>query len=416
LGKELARVLAGVESRSQDLIEFCKQLIRTPSLSGREREVAQAVAEEMRGLGFDRVQVDRYGSVVGTIKGGGGPAVLFNSHMDHVDVGRRESWSVDPFGADVFDGYVYGRGSADMKAAVAAQVFAAGALKEAGVKPAGDVHVAAVVNEEKAEGAAMRRVVEDLGIRPEAVVLGEPTSLNLAIGQRGRCQLEIVTKGQAAHGSMPWLGRNALYDMSTIIGEVEEQSDRLPVDGLFGKASVAVIGASCPSRGGNVVPDECSIVLDRRTIPGESEETVLKEAKEIIERARQRRTGLEADAHLVEGEVRCYTGETLRCPVFFPAWGFEESNPVLRTAKEILEAAVNRPVNFTRWMFSTDGVYTAGQAGILTMGFGPGEEGQAHRPDERVSLESLALSTRGNAALALQLAPLISSSASSTSS
>ncbi len=171
---------------------------------------------------------------------------------------------------------------------------------------------------------------------------------------------------------------------------------------------MTAIGLSCPSLGGNVVPDECKVVLDRRTIPGETEETVLKEASEVIERARHRRSGLEADARLMETEAPCYTGETLRCPLFFPAWGFEESNVILRAAKETLEAATNRPVSFTRWMFSTDGAYTAAQAGILTMGFGPGEEGQAHMPDERVSLQSLALSARGNAALALRLAPVIS--------
>lgn len=411
MSKELTHVLACVESRKRGLIEFCRRLIQTPSASGREEAVAKAIAEEMRNLGFDLVQVDKYGSVVGTIKGGDGPAVVFNGHMDHVLVGRRESWSVDPFGADVVDGYIYGRGSADMKAAIAAQVYAAGALKEAGVKPAGDVHVVAVVNEETAEGIAMRRVVEDLGIRPEVVVLGEPTSLNLAIGQRGRCQVEIVTKGRTAHGSMPWLGRNAVYDMSTVMGEVEEQNGRLPVDDVFGKATVAVIGISCPSRGGNVIPDECSIVLDRRTIPGESEETVLKEVEEIIGRARHRRSGLDAYARLMEKEVRCYTGETLRSPLFFPAWGFQESNPILLAAKTIIEAAMNRPVNFTRWMFSTDGVYTAAQARILTVGFGPGEEGQAHRPNERVSLQSIALSTQGNAALALLLASHVSGTA-----
>jgi len=377
-------------------------------MSGRESEVAQAVVEEMQALDFDSVRADRCGSVVGTIKGGGGPALLFNGHMDHVGVGRRENWSLDPFGAHIVRDHIYGRGSADMKAAIAAQVFAAGALKEEGVKPAGDVHVVAVVNEERAEGAAVKCIVEDLGIRPDVVVLGEPTSLNLAIGQRGRCQVQILTKGLTAHGSMPWLGRNALHDMSTVIEEVEMQGRRLPVDPVFGKASVAVIGVSCPSRGGNVVPDECSIVLDRRTVPGETEETVLKEAKEIVQRARRRRAGLEADVRLVRRRVRCYTGETLHCPHFFPAWGFEESNPVLLAAKNILEAAMNRPVSFTRWLFSTDGVYTAAQAGILTMGFGPGEEAQAHKSDEHISLQSLLLSTMGNAALALLLASFTS--------
>ena len=410
MSEELTRVLNCVESQRHGLIEFCRRLIQTPSASGREQAVAKAIAEEMRSLGYDLVQVDKYGSVVGTIEGGDGPTLAFNSHMDHVLVGRRESWSVDPFGADIVDGYIYGRGSADMKAATAAQVYAAGALKKTGLKPPGDVHVVAVVNEEMAEGVAMQRVVEDLRIRPDLVVLGEPTSLNLAIGQRGRCQMEIVTKGQTAHGSMPWLGRNALYDMSTVIGEVEEQQERLPMDDVFGKASVAVIDISCPSRGGNVIPDECSIVLDRRTIPGETGETVLKEAEEIIGAARRRRSGLEASAHLMKKEVSCYTGETLRSPLFFPAWGFEESNPTLRAAKTILEAAMNRPVNFTRWMFSTDGVYTAGQAKILTLGFGPGEEEQAHRPNERVSIQNLALSTQGNAALALLLASRLSES------
>jgi len=401
---KLAAVIAKIEDQKEDLISLCQDLVRIPSLSGEEREVAQAVAQKMNDLSYSEVSTDELGSVLGTLEGREGASLLFNGHMDHVPAGSLENWSVDPFGAVIKNECIYGRGSVDMKGAIAAQVFAVGMLSQLGITPPGDVYVAAVVHEEDHEGSAMEHIIEQRGVRPDVVVLGEATALHLAIGQRGRCELEVVTKGRTSHGSRPDLGVNAVYHMAKFAVAIEQLNNLcMPQHEFLGRASVALIRISCSPEKGNVVPDECQIVLDRRTIPNEHEEDLIEEINQILMKAKEEVPNLDARVHIIEENLHCYTGKKLAAHKYYPAWAMDPSHPLIQKTKETLKAVMNSEVKIGKWDFSTDGVYTAGTAEILTIGYGPGDETQAHRPDEHLPIEQLVAAAKGYAALALSL-------------
>ncbi|MFQ6052780.1 MAG: YgeY family selenium metabolism-linked hydrolase [Candidatus Bathyarchaeia archaeon] len=369
------------------MLEFLKALIRTPSLSGDEGRVAELVEREMEGLGYE-VEVDGMGNVVGR-RGGGGRAVLFDAHMDHIDAGSPGSWSHDPYAAEVVDGVLYGRGSVDMKGALAAMIYGCAAPRNQG-----EVVVACVVHEETNEGVATRRILEEGGLRPDACVLGEPTDLDLSIGQRGRCVVKIATRGVTSHASMPELGRNALYEMTPIIDAVKEANRRLPRHPFLGAGSMAVTNITCRPGAGPIIPDLCEILVDRRLIPEETLDGVLEELRGLA---------AGAEVELVADDLTCYTGYRTRVEQYFPGWITDRGRWPVEECLRALEEVLGRRPAIIGWRFSTDGVATAGDLGIPTVGFGPGDPSLAHQPDEHVALSDVAAAARGYCALAHRL-------------
>lgn len=404
MDNNLEIILAAIEENKEELIEFAKEIVRIPSYSGQEEAVAKVIAKWMHGFEFDNVMTDELGSVIGCIEGktGSGRLLLFNSHMDHVAVGRREAWDIEPFGALVKNNAIYGRGVVDMKGALASQIFALGMILRYEIVPPVDLCMAAVVFEELNEGLAMKHIIENMGIKIDCVVLGEPSNLNLSVGQRGRAEIELITKGKTSHGSMPELGKNAIYPMTMIINEIKKLNDTLPSHPFLGKGSITIIDISS-SPGGNVVPDKCRIVVDRRIIPGETEEVVLNEMHDVLNTVKEQISDFEVSVRIIDEPVEFFTKKTLVDHKYFPTWYFDPSTPLVQKAKTILENAVGHELNIIKWLFSTDGIYTAGVANILTIGFGPGEEEQAHTPNEHLSIDELIKSAKGYAALALRL-------------
>jgi len=262
--------------------------------------------------------------------------------------------------------------------------------------------MAAVVFEELNEGLAVKHIIENIGIKADCIVLGEPSNLNLSIGQRGRAELELITKGKTSHGSMPELGKNAIYAMTPIINEIEKLNDRLPSHPFLGKGSVTIIDISS-SPGGNVVPDKCRIVIDRRIIPGETEDVVLNEMHDVLNTVKEQISEFEVTVKIIDDPVKFFTKKTLVDHKYFPTWYFDPSTPLIQKAKTTLERAIGKETKIIKWLFSTDGVYTAGVANIPTIGFGPGNEEQAHTPNEHLDIDQLVKSAKGYAALALGL-------------
>jgi len=341
----------------------------------------------MDDLGYE-VEVDEMGSVLGRL-GDGGRAVLFDGHMDHVDAGSRESWSHDPYAAEVVGGVLYGRGSVDMKGALAAMIYGC-----AFSRPQGEVVVSCVVHEETNEGIATRKLIEDKGLRPEACVLGEPTDLALSIGQRGRCVFRITARGVTSHASMPELGRNALYEMIPVIDRIQEESRRLPSHPLLGAGSMAVTAISCSPGAGPIIPDLCEVLVDRRLVPRETLAGVLEDLRGLA---------AGAEVELLEDEITCYTGYRTKAEQYFPGWITDRRHWVVEEGLRALEGALGKTPEIVGWRFSTDGVATAGALGIPTMGFGPGDPALAHQPNEHVALSDVASAARGYCSLARRL-------------
>lgn len=331
----------------------------------------------MNSLGFDETWVDSAGNVGGLIRGtGNGPVVVLEGHMDTVPPGRPEEWRVEPYSGEVVDGWLCGRGSVDMKGAIASMVHSARLLDP----PEADVYLAFVVHEEDQEGFGIRVFLEESGVRPDLVVLGEATRLNVAVGHRGRVEVRLTAVGRTSHSSMPELGDSALYRMLDALLRLREASHSLPEHDALGRATVAPVNVTCSPGVIPVIPDLCEALLDYRMVPGETLESVL-------ERLRSLAPGLEAS--VVEKVVRCYTGMEARVRAYFPAW-YEPSQFARLAARELGAEMIT-------WRFGTDGSYTAGEAGILTVGYGPGDEALAHRPNERVRVSDLVEAVGGYA-------------------
>lgn len=380
------------------LTELLRALVRTPSPSTQEGAVAELIERALRDFGVPEVRIDRMGNVVARLGNGHGPVLLYDGHMDTVMVSDRAAWVHDPFAAEIVNGVLYGLGAADMKGALAAFIFAAKMLADRGVALNGSLVLAFMVQEEPCEGLAVRVLLEEAGIRPDWVVLGEPSDLQIMLGQRGRMELRVTTRGQTSHAARPDLGRNAIYSAARLIFGLELLADRLGNDSILGRGTLAVthIESSAPSR--NAIPDRCSLCIDRRLTLGETEAKALAEVDAVIVRE-----GVEATVEVSEYQATSYTGYVCRAKSYFPAWVTEASHPLTqalaRSAREVLGATPRTGY----WPFSTDGVYTMGIAGIPTVGFGPGKPEHAHTAQDQVRIEDVVKAAQVYARLAVNL-------------
>ncbi len=367
-----------------DQVKFLQDLVRAKSLSGNEEAAADLIVEEMNQLGYDEVKTDRLGNVVGII-GDRNPKVMLEGHMDTVEPGDLNNWDSDPFSAEIHNDIMYGRGTVDMKGPLSSMIFGAINARDS-IKEARDgVMVTCVVHEETMEGAAIEQLISSSGL-PTYVVLGEPSGLKICIGHRGRAVLDLQVRGETAHASMPHLGKNAALDLIDVIGVLRKKE--LGTDPALGRETMALIDVSCKPGDGPIIPDEATARLDFRIGRNTTEEDLAMFVQEAVDEV----SGVTGKAEVLEKILRCYTGEELSAPFFFPAWYFDDEKMVDRIKSSV---SFIPGVEATIWDFSTDGVYTAGRADIPTIGFGPGDESLAHQPNEHISLEELKLATRG---------------------
>lgn len=387
-------------SYREDVVSLAQELVRLPSPSGREERVAQRLAAEMERLRFDRVWIDPVGNVIGRVGSGRPPVLIFNGHMDTVGVGDPRAWQHDPFGGEIVDGYLYGRGATDMKGPLAAMVYGAHLWREQGA-PEGTLYVVGVVQEEPREGMAIKYLLKENDIRPDFVLLGEPSNFQVKRGHRGRLEIRVVTRGKACHASTPNAGENALYAAARIIFGVELLASHLPSDPVLGPGTVAVTHLESFAASRNAIPDRAELVIDRRLTLGETEVKALAEIQSIVQKE-----GIPAEVFVPEYETETYTRYCVRGREYYPAWLLPEDHPFLRRVVRGVERALGVKPEVGTWAFSTDGVFTMGEAGIPTVGFGPGEEEQAHTADERIAVHDLVRAVQVYAAIAREvLAP-----------
>ena len=216
-----------VEKVKEDIITFAQPLVQTPSITGKEQAVAESITAKIGKLGYDQVFTDPIGNVTGVIEGSGeGKNIMFNGHMDHVDIGRLESWPYDPFSGTIEEDYLYGRGTCDMKCSLASQIYSAALIKKLGIEHKGDIIVTCVIQEELGMRLGIGYLCDvtfpKRGIHVDTVVIGEPSNLKLILGHKGRVEIEINTYGRASHASAPWLGINAVYKMLPIILKIQK--------------------------------------------------------------------------------------------------------------------------------------------------------------------------------------------------
>lgn len=379
--------------RKESLTELCQELVRNQSVSGDESKVVDVIKGKFKELGYDECSIDAYGNIIGHIKGNKpGKRILFDGHIDTVPVPDDSKWTHAPFGGEIVDGKIYGRGTSDMKGQTSAMISAAAYFAEDTKRDfEGDIFVVGVVHEEIFEGVSARKISE--AIKPDYVVIGESSELNLKIGQRGRAEIVIETFGRPAHSANPEQGINAVYKMSKIIERI--QDIETPVHEVLGKGILVLTDIkSSPYPGASVVPDYCRATFDRRLLIGETKEEVLAPIQKIIDELIAADKEMNAKVSYAVGKETCYTGETIEGERFFPAWLYKEDDEFVKAALKGLRSAGINP-EITQYSFCTNGSHYAGEAGIRTIGFGPSKENLAHTIDEYIEQEQLFIGAEG---------------------
>jgi putative selenium metabolism hydrolase len=367
---------------------FLADLIRIRSYTGQEGPAVARMLDELRAVGCDEVWMDSAGNALGRI-GSGSRILLYNAHLDTNEVADESEWPHPPLEPVVEGDVMYGLGASDCKGGVAAIVYgaaiAARLRRESALARRLFDEISVVVMgatlEEDAEGFALRSLVERDGLRPDAVLLAEATDLSLRRGQRGRCEVRVRTEGRAAHASQPHLGESAILKMLPVIAALEEMNVSLPVDPVFGQGNQVVTLIEGPHTP-NSVPSWCEVAVDRRLVPGESKESVLEGIRSVVE-------PLGASASIPIQPVLTHTGLRLDGPSFYPGWLLDGRDPLLAAGMAAAMGVLGKAPLTGVWRFSTDGTYSAGVAGIPTIGFGPEEEQYVHTAQDQVSLSKL---------------------------
>jgi putative selenium metabolism hydrolase len=373
---DFTRVLQKAEGYKPAISRFLRDLIALPSESCQEREVILRIKREMETVGFDRVEIDPMGNVLGYI-GTGRHLIAMDAHIDNVGVGNPANWKFDPFKGFEDDEVIGGRGASDQTGGMASLVYAGKIIKDLDLAGDYSLLVTGTVQEEDCDGLCWQYIVEKSGIRPEFVVSTEPTSCRIHRGQRGRMEIKVAVRGVSAHGSAPERGDNAIFKMGPILGELQELHTRLADDPFLGKGSLTVseIFYTSPSR--CAVADGCTISVDRRLTVGETWEGALEEIRRLpaVQRAG-------AEVSLYDYSRPSYTGLVYPTECYFPCWVIEERHPACQALVASYQSLFAKKPVVDKWTFSTNGVSIMGRYGIPCVGFGPGHEDQAHAPNE----------------------------------
>ena len=370
-------ILQKAEDYKPQMSKFLRDMIALPSESCDEEKVIQCIKAEMEAVGFDRVEIDPMGNILGYI-GTGSHLIAMDAHIDTVGVGNLDNWNYDPYQGYEDDEIIIGRGATDQEGGMASMVYAGKIIKDLNLQNDTTLLITGTVQEEDCDGLCWQYIIEESKIKPEFVVSTEPTSCRIHRGQRGRMEIRVDVKGVSCHGSAPERGDNAIFKMAPILLELQELHNNLITDEFLGKGSLTVseIFYSSPSR--CAVADGCSISIDRRLTHGESWELALEQIRQLPSVKKY-----EGVVSMYDYDKPSYTDLVYPTEAYFPAWVLEENHSACQTLVESYRGLFNEEPVVDKWTFSTNGVSIMGRYGIPCIGFGPGHEDQAHAPNEK---------------------------------
>jgi len=396
------------------ILQFMRDICAIPSMDSRIGAVGERVIAEMRLLGFDEARFDVMGNVIGRINGnpdsnGQQRTLVFDSHIDTVGIGDPSQWAWDPFIGKVEDGILFARGACDEKGSTPGMIYGMAIARDLGLLHGWSAYYFGNM-EEWCDGIAPRSFVEfDPQIKPDFVVIGEPTRMQVYRGHKGRVEMQVMAKGRSAHAASNWLGDNAIYKLLPIIAGIRDLDPHLRSHAFLGKGTITVSDMHVSTPSINAVPDEATIYIDRRVTFGDTLESAMAEVQAIIDGSQRSEVRCQksdsesqpptASNHaalatditlaLLTYAEPSYTGFKLVLDKYFPAWALEDSHPYVQAALDTTEAVFGRRAATGKWDFSTNGTYWAGQAGIPAIGFGPGDEIHAHTVLEQVPLDDV---------------------------
>jgi succinyl-diaminopimelate desuccinylase len=358
-------------------VRLLTEFVQLPTVNppGDEKLAADWLARQLEGMGFHADVEDLGGNranVVSVLKGSGEkPALVFNGHLDVVPPGDLP-WSHAPFSGVQVDGRLYGRGTSDMKSGLMAMVLAADALQRADVRLKGDLILSGVADEESTALGA-KAWVQAGGLQGVgAIVIGEPTDLDVYIAEKGACWLEVTTFGKTAHGAMPELGVNAVMHMAAALHAVTRLSLPFPPHPLLDKPTMSV-GTIVGGNKTNVVPDRCTATIDTRTLPGMRHEDVVQEIRRTLDGLREAIPNFAYELRVIAD----------RAPV-----ASDPRAPIVETALSVLAAHGQRVTPKATPGYATDASVFQPASGAPFLIFGPGNPRVIHQPDEYVDVDT----------------------------
>ncbi len=386
--EQLTEVRNRVSERRDEIIQFLRDICAIPSMNSEIGPVGERIQAEMRRLGWDEVRFDKMGNTVGRI--GDGPRVIvYDSHIDTVGIGDPHEWAWDPFVGKIEDGRLYARGAVDEKGSTPGMVHGLAIARDLGLLDGYTVYYFGNM-EEWCDGIAPNTFVEvDPGVKPDYVVIGEPTKMNVYRGHKGRIELKITASGRSAHAASHYLGDNAVYKMMAIITQVRELDRRMRFGmghhPLQGYPSIAVTNVEARTASLNAVPDQFTIYIDRRITSNEPHDDVIRVIRGLIP------DYLQDEIHVEElfYDTPSYTGFVFPVSKYYPAWVLDDSHPLVQAGQLAGQQIWGKAPALGTWDFSTNGTYWAGKAGIPAIGMGPGDEKTAHMMNENVPLDEV---------------------------
>lgn len=383
----IGRYMEHAEKHRVAVTALLGDLVRTPSLSGDEENVIRRLAEEMTSLNYDEVIIDEFGSVIGRI--GNGPVkIVYDSHVDTVDIGSRSEWSHNPFEPvilpDAGGGVMWGRGASDNKAGIASMIHGAAIYRDCALTEDVTLYVVGSVQEEHCDGLALEHVLTHSLSTPDVVVLGEATDCNVYRGQRGRIEALVRVRGSSCHASAPHRGVNPVYGLNGVIADIQALNNDFLTDDFLGQGTVALTKIECETPSLNAVPSTATLYIDRRLTLGESPEAAIEQVRQLPSVL-----AVNGEVELLQYERTSFTGKTLGMDKAFNTWLLPEGHYAVQAGLQAASTALSRRPQVGHWVFSTNGVASMGKLGIPTIGFGPGDEVHAHTVHDQCPLDDL---------------------------
>lgn len=378
---------------------FLMDIVKIPSFSTKEKEVAKRILKEMQAIGMDEAFIDPLGNVIGRL-GCGKKVIAFDAHIDTVYPGDLSLWDFDPFDAHLKDGKIWGRGTVDQKGGMASMMTAARIIKDLNLDKDLSIYFTGTVMEEDCDGLCWQYILNEGEIKPELVVITEPTNLNIYRGHRGRMEMEVSVKGLSCHGSAPERGDNAIYKISRIALEIEKLHQHLRSDDFLGKGSICVTQVFFTGPSQCAVPDSARLHLDRRLTWGENKESAVAEVQDACIKAGYP----DAQIEVLSYAEKAYTGLVYPTEKYYPTWVTPLDSAYVQNAADAYSKTLEIEPVIDKWTFSTNAVAIAGMKGIPCIGLGPGNEIYAHSPNEAIPIEHLTKAAAFYAALVYRLA------------
>ena len=392
---DIATIQREVAAQRDTLINFLREIVAIPSMDSMIGPVGERVQAELRALGFRDVRFDSMGNTLGCI--GDGPRVLlYDSHIDTVGIGNPDEWEWDPFTGKTENGRFYARGACDEKGSTPGMIYGLALAHRLGLLQGWTAYYFGNM-EEWCDGIACHALVEHEGIRPDFVVIGEPTKMQVYRGHKGRIEMAISAKGKSAHAASNHLGDNAIYKVLSIIEAISHLEPQLGDDPFLGHGKITVTDMQIETPSVNAVPNGATVFVDRRLTFGESVEGAIQQVRDLIPAAHQANGDI--DVAMMHYDEPSYTGFVFPVDKYFPAWALAPEHPLVQAGLATAQQ-IGLPDHVPgKWNFSTNGIYWVGKAGIPSIGFGPGEEETAHTVNDSVLLDDVVKATEFYAAL-----------------